>query len=242
MGYLVAKWLDCMGRFWRKQVCASSQTTEEIYTSVTNAKTAGAIQKDAPKTNVCSFCLPVLMQVLPRLLHLIFYLTASFSSRDGTPCSLSCVHVCVWLFKSNLPPGGFECTVPACGQVLMFQFHCLWLPNPQLYFPKIVFRSRPFSAGGVCVFLTEYLCKQVFLGCPDEYLIILDLEATCDYSPNPVVDRETAEIIEWSWVPAPLELLCLLCLVGTIRHSPADMNSWISRPPRFEVWLIHVCR
>lgn len=57
--------------------------------------------------------------------------------------------------------------------------------KPSVIFPK---NSIPQSS---------FQCRR---GCPDEYLIILDLEATCDYSPNPVVDRETAEIIEWSWV------------------------------------------
>jgi inhibitor of KinA sporulation pathway (predicted exonuclease) len=32
------------------------------------------------------------------------------------------------------------------------------------------------------------------------YLIIMDLEATCDFSPSPVVDNTTAEIIEFPWV------------------------------------------
>lgn len=32
------------------------------------------------------------------------------------------------------------------------------------------------------------------------YLIIIDLEATCDFSPNPVVDHTNSEIIEFPWV------------------------------------------
>jgi inhibitor of KinA sporulation pathway (predicted exonuclease) len=36
--------------------------------------------------------------------------------------------------------------------------------------------------------------------CPYRYLIMLDLEATCDYAPNPIVDVSTAEVTEFPWV------------------------------------------
>eukprot|EP01126_Amoeba_proteus_P032445 TRINITY_DN3164_c0_g1_i12.p1 TRINITY_DN3164_c0_g1~~TRINITY_DN3164_c0_g1_i12.p1 ORF type:complete len:227 (-),score=40.73 TRINITY_DN3164_c0_g1_i12:1038-1718(-) len=36
--------------------------------------------------------------------------------------------------------------------------------------------------------------------CPYRYLIVVDLEATCDYAPIPQVDINTAEIIEFPWV------------------------------------------
>jgi len=32
------------------------------------------------------------------------------------------------------------------------------------------------------------------------FLIILDFEATCDFSPNPLITRETSEIIEFPWI------------------------------------------
>jgi inhibitor of KinA sporulation pathway (predicted exonuclease) len=36
--------------------------------------------------------------------------------------------------------------------------------------------------------------------CPYRYLIVVDLEATCDYGPNPKVTTQTAEIIEFPWI------------------------------------------
>lgn len=36
--------------------------------------------------------------------------------------------------------------------------------------------------------------------CAFRYLVILDLEATCDYAPEPVVDVKTAEVTEFPWV------------------------------------------
>lgn len=39
------------------------------------------------------------------------------------------------------------------------------------------------------------------------YLIIVDLEATCDFSPSPVVDSTSAEIIEFPWVVLDTETL-----------------------------------
>jgi len=43
--------------------------------------------------------------------------------------------------------------------------------------------------------------------CQFKYLVILDLEATCDYSPNPSVNFENAEIIEFPWVVIDTEKL-----------------------------------
>lgn len=34
------------------------------------------------------------------------------------------------------------------------------------------------------------------------YLIIVDLEATCDFGPKPLIDNINAEIIEFPWVSA----------------------------------------
>lgn len=36
--------------------------------------------------------------------------------------------------------------------------------------------------------------------CPFRYLIAVDLEATCDYCPDPKVDSNSAEIIEFPWI------------------------------------------
>jgi len=36
--------------------------------------------------------------------------------------------------------------------------------------------------------------------CPFRYLVVMDLEATCDYCPNPRVTAKTAEIIEFPWI------------------------------------------
>jgi len=39
------------------------------------------------------------------------------------------------------------------------------------------------------------------------YLIILDLEATCDFSPEPIVDDKNSEIIEFPWIVLNTETL-----------------------------------
>ena len=32
------------------------------------------------------------------------------------------------------------------------------------------------------------------------YIIVIDLEATCDYSPEPLIDYTNSEVIEFPWV------------------------------------------
>jgi len=57
---------------------------------------------------------------------------------------------------------------------------------------------------------SKYACPELKLSqcffplaqpkCPFRYLVAVDLEATCDYCPNPKVTAQTAEIIEFPWV------------------------------------------
>ena len=44
------------------------------------------------------------------------------------------------------------------------------------------------------------LVAPIYQGGRPRFLIIIDFEATCDFSPNPVVTMDNSEIIEFPWV------------------------------------------
>jgi len=74
------------------------------------------------------------------------------------------------------------------------------------------FKARVIEITSSCVRLgpSKYSCPELNLSreffplhptkCQYRYLIAVDLEATCDYSPNPKVTAQTAEIIEFPWI------------------------------------------
>lgn len=55
------------------------------------------------------------------------------------------------------------------------------------------------------------------------YLIIIDFESTCDYSPFPVVDSKTAEIIEFPWITFDTET-CEIIYENRLYVNPDNIN------------------